>query len=232
MIRGLRTLLAVAAMAGAGTAFAADEDTMRLGRFKPDDTAADTKTLQTTPDDDTVLIHGFRRGFYGGGFGYGRSYYGGGFGYGRSYYGGYGYGNGGYYGGGFGFGNGGYYGGYGRGYFGSYYGGYPHPYYSSYYYAPPVYYTAPVYYDPYQCFSTGYYGALPISGSDAATVPLQTNYFSEYLSAARPAPAPATDVPVRAEPVPVPSVPDEVRVSRPAQPTPSKYKYAAYGEKQ
>jgi len=102
MIGGLnrRLLLAVAAVAGTGIAFAADpEDTVRLGRFQP---TGKTDTAKTdgpkADDDDTELIHWNRRGGYGRGYGggyYGRGYYGGG--YGGGYYGGYG---GGYCGGG------------------------------------------------------------------------------------------------------------------------------------
>ncbi len=258
MIGGLnrRLLLAVAAVAGAGTAFA-DDDTMRLGRFQPTDKADTAKTDGPKADDgDTELIHWNRRGYYGGGYGgYGRSYYGGGYyggNYGRSYYGG-GYG-GGYYGGGY----------YGRSYYGGggYGGGfgvsYYQPSFASYsnystYYAPPVYY-APSYY-----VAPSYYqgGFCPIGGSDAATVPLHLNAApplqpgQSFIPPAQvPQPMPPAgsfkyDGDPKSVPMPMPmTVPDTQRPSAPQRPEtdgvrvsltgkaePSKYKYAAYGEK-
>lgn len=226
-----RLLLAVAAVAGTGTAFAADDDTLRLGRFQPADTAKDDSATLDGKGDDTELIHWRHRGFYGGGFysgfNYGRSYYGGGFGY--SYY---------------------------RPAFGySYY----RPSFVSYstYYAPPVYYSAPVYYST----PSYYYGGFcPIGGVDAVVLPLGVRAGPQMLPGLRliprgqeeakpipPADSFQYDGDPKAVPTPMPmpmSVPDAprpsappraedegVRVSLPVKPQPSKYKYAAYGEK-
>ena len=244
MIGGLnrRLLLAVAAVAGTGTAFAADpEDTVRLGRFQPTDKVDTAKADGPKVDDDTELIHWNRRGYYGGG-GYhgggyhGRGYYGGGY-YGRSYYGGGGYYGGGYYGGG----------GYGGGFGVSY----------STYYAQPVYYSAPAYYAQSYYVAPSYYhgGFCPIGGSDAPTVPLHLNAapqpqpgqsFIPPAQGPQPMP-PAGSFKYDGDPKPMPmpmAVSDTQRPSAPQRPEtegvrvsltgktePSKYKYAAYGEK-
>ena len=249
MIGGLnrRLLLAVAAVAGTGTAIAADpEDTVRLGRFQPTDKADTAKADGPKADDgDTELIHWNRRGYYGGGYG---GYYGGG--YGRSYYGG------GYYGGG-----------YGRSYYGGGFGvSYYRPSFASYsnystYYAPPVYYAAPAYYAPSYYVAPSYYqgGFCPISGSDAPAVLLRLNaapqpqpgqsfippaqvpqpmppagsfkYDGDPKSVPMPMPMPMTVPDTQQPSAPQRPETDGVRVSLTGKAEPSKYKYAAYGDK-
>lgn len=208
----------IAGLALGGTASAADDDTVRLGRADATDTTVTAIEPSAKDDEDTTLTRGYRGGYGWGG--YGRSYgYGGWGGYGRGWgYGGYGYGGWGrgtYISVGYGRGWGGYggygYGSYYRPYWGGYgYGSYYRPYWGGYYY--------PRYYSYGYGYPSLYVSAyFPIAGADAPAVNLANGWDVPATTLAAPQAAPKADAS------------ETIKISSPAPRV--SVTYAAFGEK-